>query len=173
MAGNPYNRHGKGTGRHVQLPEWVQASKAWATMKPGPRALYIEIKRRFNGTNNGEIFLSYRDAARALNVHRNTVGSWFEELQERGFITLTTPPHLGPAGIGQASKWALEEWPTQDRKPAGKAFMRWVVKQKPRTKNRPSRHKNSDANLENAAHEAATVLNFVTASARMQKGAAQ
>jgi DNA-binding transcriptional regulator YhcF (GntR family) len=66
-------------------------------MKPGPRALYIEIKRRFNGTNNGEIFLSYRDAARALNVHRNTVGSWFEELQERGFITLTTPPHLGPA----------------------------------------------------------------------------
>lgn len=173
MANNPYKRHKRGTGRHVQLPEWVQASNAWATMKPGPRALYIEIKRRFNGSNNGKIFLSYRDAACALNVHRNTVGAWFEELQARGFITLTTPPHLGPSGIGQASKWALEELPKQDRKPAGKAFMRWAEKQKPRTKNKPTRHKNSDTNLENGAHEAATVLNFVTSSARMRKGTAQ
>ena len=95
-------------------------------MKPGPRALYVELKRRFNGSNNGRIFLSHRDAAKALNVHRNTVGPWFEELQERGFIHMTQGPHLGPSGIGLASVWALDEEQTADMKPARKGFTRWA-----------------------------------------------
>ena len=97
-------------------------------MKPGPRALYVELKRRFNGSNNGAIILSHRDAAKALNVNRNTVGKMFQILKERGFIRLAVAPHLGPSGIGQASVWVLEELPTQDGKPAGKAFMRWSKK---------------------------------------------
>ena len=54
-------------------------------MKPGPHALCIELKRRFNGRNNGAIILS----------HRNTVGAWIEELQARGFIWMTNDPHFG------------------------------------------------------------------------------
>lgn len=169
----PFKRHKRGTGRFVQLPEYLQASEAWASLKPGPRALYVELKRRYNGTNNGDIFLSHRDAANALNVHRNTVGQWFDELQERGFIRITTGPHLGPSGIGQASKWALEEEPTPDGKPAGKAFMRWIKKQNPRTKNRTPRHNGCDAKPENTANTAATVLNFVTPGAKRAKGASQ
>lgn len=92
MSRKPYKHAKKGAGRHVQLPEWLQASEAWGTMQPGPRALYIELKRRFSGGNNGEIYLSHRDAAKLLNVHRNTVGPWFNELQERGFIHLNTAP---------------------------------------------------------------------------------
>jgi DNA-binding transcriptional MocR family regulator len=132
------------TGGDVQLPEWLQASDAWATLKPGPRALYIELKRRFNGTNNGRIIFSHRDAASALHVHRNTVGPWFDELQARGFVFMTHAPHLGPAGIGKASIWALGELPTDDMKPAQKAFMRWSEKQNPRTKNRTPRHSECD-----------------------------
>jgi DNA-binding transcriptional MocR family regulator len=140
-----WRKRGKATGQHVQLHEWFQASEAWATLRPGPRALYIEMKRRFNGTNNGQIFLSYRDAAEAVHAHRNTVGSWFRELEARGFIRLTVGPHLGPSGIGEASVWALEELPTSDGKLAGKAFMRWSEKEKPRTKIVPARHKKQDA----------------------------
>jgi len=140
----PYKSQKRGAGRHVQLPEWLQASKAWATLKPGPRALYIELKRRFNGSNNGEIHFSHREAAQALSVHRNTATAWFSELQERGFISLRVAPHLGPSGIGKASVWAIEELPTSDNKPAGKAFMRWQAKLNPRTKNRTGRHKKQD-----------------------------
>jgi hypothetical protein len=126
MATKPYKKHKRGAGRHVQLPEWLQSSKAWATLKPGPRALYVELKRRYNGVNNGRIHLSHRDAAKALNAHRNTVGSWFEELQKRGFIRMTQGPHLGPSGIGKASMWALDEETTPDKKPALKRFMSWT-----------------------------------------------
>lgn len=130
-----YKRHKRGVaGQHVQLPEYLQASEAWATMKPGPRALYVELKRRFKGSNNGAIYLSHRDAAKALYVHRNTVGPMFRELERRGFIRLVVAPHLGPSGIGQASVWALEELATQDGKLAGKAFMRWCEEKIPAQK---------------------------------------
>lgn len=107
MVRKPYKGNKKGAGRHVQLSEWLQKSEAWATLRPGPRALYIEIKRRFNGVNNGRIILSHRDAAKALAVHRNTVGPWFRDLEERGFIRMTQVPHLGPSGVGMTSHWAL------------------------------------------------------------------
>jgi len=138
MATKPYKwqKKGKGAGRHVQLPEWVQATEAWSTMKPAPRALYIELKRRFNGVNNGAIILSHRDAATALNVHRNTIGGLFDTLQERGFIRMTQAPHLGPSGIGRASVWALEEVPLREGHPAPKAFASWTKTKSP--------HKNQD-----------------------------
>ena len=97
-----YKGKKKGAGRFVQLPEWLQSSEAWSTLKPGPRALYVELKRRYNGSNNGRIILSHRDAAQAINVSRNTVGAYFDELEERGLIFMTRAPYLGPSGIGQA-----------------------------------------------------------------------
>ena len=158
----PYRDPKKGTGRHVQLPEWLQASEAWRTMKPGPRALYIELKRRFNGRNNGQIILSHRQAAEALAVHRNTVGAWFEELEARGFIWMAQGPHLGPSGIGQAALWALAEEMTQDMKPARKTFMAWRENQEPRTKTVPPRHKKQDAEGEVSPAKASPVLKIVT-----------
>lgn len=44
----------KGGGvRHIRLEEWFLREGAWATLPPGPRALYIELKRGFNGVKNG------------------------------------------------------------------------------------------------------------------------
>jgi hypothetical protein len=133
MAVKPYKSKKRGAGRHVQLPEWLLASEAWRTLPVGPRALYMELKRRFNGSNNGRVILSHRDAAKAVNAHRNTVGRWFSELEERGSIVMTQAPHLGPSGIGKSSHWMLTEYPTDNMKPATMDFMRWSEKQKPRT----------------------------------------
>jgi transposase len=157
-----YKHQKKGAGRHVQLPEWVQASEAWSGLKPGPRALYVELKRRFNGSNNGDICMSHREAAKALNVHRNTATGYFAELEGHGFIRMTQAPYLGPSGIGMSSKWALEELPTQDLKPATKSFMRWCEKQKPRTKNRTPRHNKRDTDGKMDSKTIATVLKIVT-----------
>jgi len=94
-------------------------------MPPGPRALYVELKRRYTGSNNGAIFLSHRDAAKACNVHRNTVGGWFSTLEERGFIAKTSGHHLGPSGVGIAATWSLAEYATMDGHRATLAFKKW------------------------------------------------
>ncbi|MBV1866172.1 MAG: hypothetical protein KUG74_17285 [Rhodobacteraceae bacterium] len=136
MRTNRYKGKKGGAGSFVQLSEWLQASEAWATMKPGPRALYIELKRHYKGGNNGNLFLSHRDAARALNVGRDTVGGYFSELKKRGFIVLTRGHCLGPSGIGQSATYALTE-ETLEGVSASKEFMKWKM-QKPRWKNRHS-----------------------------------
>lgn len=128
----PYKHHKKGVGRHVQLPEWLLATEAWASLKPGPRALYVELKRRFNGHNNGELFLSHRDAAKLLNVGRDTVGRYYSELQDAGFLYQTVGHCLGASGKGQSAKWALTEHPLNGASPT-KEFIKWR-KQKPRNK---------------------------------------
>ena len=143
MTRKPYKHGKKGAGRFVQLPEWLQATEAWATLAPGPRALYVELKRRYTGSNNGSVVLSHRNAAEALNVHRNTVGPWFRVLEARGFIAMMRGPHLGPSGIGQAAHWRLTEYPLDDMKPATKDFTRWK-KQNPRSKSVTPRHNDCD-----------------------------
>ena len=139
MSKKNYKTQKNGAGRFVQLPEWFQRTEAWATLTPGPRALYIELKRRFTGSNNGRIVLSHRDAATALNVHRNTVGRYFDELAARGFIAMRRGPFLGPSGIGQSSHWVLTELPTDDLRPATKDFTKWRA-EKPRTEIVTPRH---------------------------------
>ena len=127
-----YKKAKRGAGQFVQVSEWLQASDAWACMKPGPRALYIELKRRYKGGNNGQLFLSQREAAKALNVGRDTVARYFAELKERGFIVETNGHCLGPSGVGQSATYALTEI-TVDGAPATMCFMAWK-KQKPRRK---------------------------------------
>lgn len=109
-----YKKKKRGFARHVQLMEAFQKTEPWATLKPGPRALYIELKRRYNGTNNGRIYMSHREAAELINVHRNTVPAYFEELERRGLIRATGAGYLGANGHGIATRWALCELPTVD-----------------------------------------------------------
>jgi len=131
-----YKRFKKGAGQFVQLHEWLLASPAWHDLKPGPRALYIEFKRRFNGNNNGEVFLSHREAAKALNVCRETVAGYYRDLSSHGFIKETRGHCLGPAGVGQSATYALTE-EALNGSPATRDFMNWQ-KQKPRRKTRHS-----------------------------------
>ncbi|MDW3221988.1 MAG: hypothetical protein R8G34_03750 [Paracoccaceae bacterium] len=103
-------KHGtRGATQFVQLTECLQRTEAWATLKLCPRALYVELKRRYNGHHNGQIFLSQRDAAKALNVHRNAIGPSFGALDEPGSTLMTKGPFHSLSGVGIAAQWALTE----------------------------------------------------------------
>lgn len=128
----PYKQHKKGASKFVMFPYWLIGSEAWQSLKPGPRALYFELKFRFKGGNNGEIFLDHRVAGKALNVGRDTAGGYFRDLIEKGFIVETRGHCLGPAGVGQSATYALTE-ELLDSAPATKDFMKWK-KQNPRRK---------------------------------------
>ena len=130
---NQYKRHKRTqTAPFTKLDRWVQRSEAWRALKPGPRALYIELKAFFNGRNNGDLFLSHRDAAEALNVSKNTIGVYYAELIEKGFIKPTQAAHLGSEGKGEATHWALTELALNGRE-ATKDFARWTP-EKPKTR---------------------------------------
>lgn len=106
----------------VMIHHGFMKGTAWKALKVGPRALYVELKARYNSHNNGDITLSIREAANALNCSPLTAQKYFKDLQEHGFIKERTKGHLGIGGKGIATKWELTELgykgalPTQEYK---------------------------------------------------------
>jgi hypothetical protein len=68
--------------RRLKLAPFVPVTRgmldhaAWKACSPGARLLYISLKRFLNEKigNNGKIYLSYRDACKALGTLR--CGRW-------------------------------------------------------------------------------------------------
>ncbi|WP_376873333.1 hypothetical protein [Albirhodobacter sp. R86504] len=164
---NRNNRFGKGGGsKFVQVFHGIMKTPAWQDLSPTARALYVELKARFNGKNNGQIMLSHREAGALLNLHRNSLGKFFNELVDHGFIHATSEPHLGPSGIGQTTKWAFDEMRV-DATPARQAFRSWsaprvIENRKPRTKSVTPRPQNRDASDEITSPPCPAVINFMT-----------
>ena len=113
----PYKSHKRGKPVFIMLFNSMADTAAWRSLKPAPRALYFEIKRQYNGHNNGRVLLSYRDAAQRLNCSYNSVGGYFTALEQRGFIVCMQRPHLGPSGVGQTSHWRLTEYECEGTRP--------------------------------------------------------
>ena len=70
-------------------------SAAWKSLAAVPRALFIEIAQRWNGSNNGSIGLGVREAGEALHIKPHTAGLAFEALAERGLIMLSRDSSFG------------------------------------------------------------------------------
>ncbi|AMS40508.1 hypothetical protein FHS67_002881 [Aminobacter aminovorans] len=131
--------------RYVALPEWILACQAYRSLGPYARCLYVEIKRRYNGQNNGNISMSYREAAHLLGCSNKPVPNAIDELIEKGFIK---PSQKGSfdwktrldSGAMRATTWILTElpidWPQHSAMPATKEFMAWQPTMEKKT--RPS-----------------------------------
>jgi len=112
-----------GPDKHVRLHRWVLHSDAYRSLSPAARALLVELYDLYNGQNNGEVFLSHRDAAKRLGVGKNLAGKALRELKDRGFIRVQ---QLGSfhQKVRHATEWVLTEFPHAGNLPT-KDFMRW------------------------------------------------
>ena len=156
-------RDSHGGTRYVQLPEWVLRTEAYRCLCPGAKALYIELKRRFNGNNNGDVRLSHCEAATLLGLHRNSIGKLFADLQDKGFIWPMEGAYLGPSGVGKTARWRLDEYQChQTGKGPEKRFIAWRKAQNPRTKSVPPRHNRSDTLTANRVQKAKGCTDTVT-----------
>jgi len=72
--------------RFVQLFHWMLDSPAWKDLDAVARAIYVELTRRYNGSNNGRIGYSARQAALDLNIGKDTAARGLQSLQTHGFI---------------------------------------------------------------------------------------
>ena len=112
-----------GAERHVRLHHWMLDSPAWNSLSLPARCLLIEIWKRYNGQNNGQISFSHREVAEKLSVGRNRPVKLFRELEEKGFIEANQRGHFAWKG-GKATTWRLTAVPCGEKVPT-KEFMRW------------------------------------------------
>jgi len=117
---------GRGKERYVWLRFWLLDSPAWKSLPVGARALYVEIARRYNGSNNGRIPYSVREAVQALGVSKGQAKYLFDMLLDRGFIICTRRGAFSLKTVKDASEWLLTEY-ASDHPPAyaTKEFMHW------------------------------------------------
>lgn len=117
----------KKAARHVRLYHWMMQTAAWKSLNANQRAIYVEIAARYNGSNNGRIHFSTREAASALAISRATAARDLAMLQECGFIVAVTRGGFNVKDKQrQATEWRLTEYncdvthalPTKD-------FARW------------------------------------------------
>jgi hypothetical protein len=117
-------RKGKRKGeKHVRLHRWLLNSQAWIQLSPPARSLLVELYDLYDGENNGELFMSVREASWRIGISVNPARKAIAELREKGFIR----PHQRGAFTYKerhATNWVLTEFsfagalPTRD-------FMRW------------------------------------------------
>lgn len=124
---NRQNKKGrsKTAGHFVMLTAFMLNSAAWRALKPAERAVYVELRRRYYGQNNGSIALSVRDAAERCNINKDTARKALSRLQELGFIECATPGGFS-LKLRHATEWRLlDERCDKTGALPTKAFMRW------------------------------------------------
>lgn len=113
-----------GETRHVRLHHWLLKTQAWRALSTQSVAVYILLAQRYNGSNNGEISLSVREAARLVRIAKDTATKTFHELEDKGFIRRNICGSFNWK-LKHATTWILTEHPFNDQ-PATKDFARWT-----------------------------------------------
>jgi len=110
--------------RHVRLYHSMIATPAWQDLSGLAVKLLVLLASMDNGENNGALFLSVRDAAKALKVAPNTAHRAFEDLRSHGFIAAVDVGHFH-VKVRVATTWRLTWAPWPGRGGPTNDFMRW------------------------------------------------
>jgi hypothetical protein len=107
--------------RFIGIRRSLLHSPQFSALSCNSRSLFFELQAMFNGTNNGAVFLSVRDATARLGLSDlKAAQTAFEELRQFGWITETVAGCFGvKAGeISRARAWQLN-WIGRDGKSTG------------------------------------------------------
>lgn len=142
MAKNRAVRTGRSKEKFVQLFDFMTNSPAWLDLSGNSVKLLVHLVKMSKGNNgwvegkhdNDGLFLSVRDAAKAVGISRNTASKAFEELVEHGFLRIVRQGHFDvklqatvwrltfqsypKAGMGPTNEW--RKWPTEQKQQAQK-----------------------------------------------------
>lgn len=106
-----YRRRMNATGRndteqYVNLPYMLLRSSAWLSLSGSAVRVWLLLRTRFNGFNNGRLILSLEEGARILHLGKATVLSALAELEEKGFAVCVK---RGQWYGRLASEWAVTD----------------------------------------------------------------
>ena len=109
------------TERFVKLTYPLIESEAWRWLRPISKAVYIELKRRYNGLNNGKISLSLSEAAHIIKASKSSISRALKQLETHGFIKLIKKGYFTGR---MASEYALTDEQLDDYPPT-REWRRW------------------------------------------------
>ncbi|WP_018997599.1 helix-turn-helix domain-containing protein [Hirschia maritima] len=81
------------TEQYLPIPYSMANHPTFRSLSGPAVKVWIELRSKFNGSNNGKLSLSFQDAATKLGLSKTTVGRAFNELQEKGFIVKQKAGH--------------------------------------------------------------------------------
>jgi len=77
------------TEQYFPLTYSMARSVAWRSLSGPAVKIFLELRCRFSGGNNGDLSLSLDEASRLLGIGKATAKRALAELVEKGFIVLT------------------------------------------------------------------------------------
>ncbi len=93
-----------GGEQYLQLPYSMARSLAWRSLSGNAAKVWIELRCRFDGRNNGQLCLSFADGSKLLGISHGSLGRAFKELETRGFIKRIKQGHWYGR---KATEWAV------------------------------------------------------------------
>lgn len=164
MAARKKRRHdatGRTKGERYQIIRYDMArSEAFRSLSGSAVKVWIELRSRFNGRNNGTLALSMDEAARLLGIGKATAKRAFEELRDKGFIVMTKRGHWYGR---QATEWRLTDQAHQGHPPTND----WRGWSKP--KNVPRFRDGTYSDTDGSISELRNVLSFHSRTRQAQK----
>jgi len=100
--------------QYVPIPYPMAKSDAWRSLSGAAVKVYVELRSRFNGGNNGDLFLSFAEAGDLLGLGKSTVKRAFDELEAKRFIVKTSD---GSFRGRRAATWAVTDRPLRRGEP--------------------------------------------------------
>lgn len=113
--GRRVNQKGRSvTEQYLPIPYTMARSAAWRSLGGSAIKVYVELRTRYNGSNNGDLSLSLDEGARLLGLGKATIQRALKELEEKGFIKMTK---RGQWYGRMATTWAVTDKPLRGHLP--------------------------------------------------------
>jgi hypothetical protein len=83
-------QHSKRFNNFIMVPRKILKLEEWKSLSPSSKILYIHLKAKYNGANNGSIYLHYSElkGIKGLSSH-STISKAFKELLNKEWIKKT------------------------------------------------------------------------------------
>jgi hypothetical protein len=100
--------------QYLPISYSMARSPAFRSLGGSALKVWVELRSRYNGWNNGSLSLSLSEAARLLGLSKTTVCRAFDELESKGFIAMT---RRGRWYGRRATEWRVTDKGTKDLLP--------------------------------------------------------
>lgn len=136
----PMRADGRNDGEQwIPIGYRMAQSSAWRSLSGPAVKVWIELRSRYNGSNNGRLHLSMGEACRLVGIGKSTAQRAFQELEQKGFIVKVRPGYF----YGRmATEYAVTDRPVNGHN-ATCDWKRWNSKTQ-RLNERPKQNRGPD-----------------------------